>query len=99
MSEEVEGKGQKETKFNLRASRGGLAEVAKEYKWQEKKLTFFAATVLKPPFEMITMGRFSRKEKQENDNPLLPTESRHSLHAKLTLSILLFTNSLYNWDF
>lgn len=99
MSDEVEGKGQKEAKVNLGASRGGLAEVAKEYKWQEKKLTSFAATVLKPLFEMTTMSRFSWKERQEKDNPLLPTESSHSLQAKLTLSILLFTNSLYNWDF
>lgn len=32
MSDKVEGKGQKEAKVNLEASRGGLAEVAKEHK-------------------------------------------------------------------
>lgn len=32
MSDEVEGKSQKEAKVNLEASRGGLAEVANKYK-------------------------------------------------------------------
>jgi len=59
VSDEAEGKGQKVAKVILGGSRGGLAEVAKEYKWQEEKPTSFAATTLKSLFEIITMSRFS----------------------------------------
>lgn len=60
MSDEVEGKGQKEAKVHLGASRGGLAEVAKECKRQEANLL---CSVCVKVFEMITMSRFLLKRK------------------------------------
>lgn len=70
VSDEIEQKSQKEAKAKPEPSRGGPAKAAREHKWQEKKLNSFAATVLKPLFEMPTLSRFSWKERQEKDNPL-----------------------------
>lgn len=54
----MEQKRPKEAKAKLWPSRGGPAEAAREHKRQEKKLNYFAATVLKPLFEMPTLSRF-----------------------------------------
>ena len=64
MSDEVEGKGQKEAKVYLGASRGGLPEVAKEYKWQEANFLCsdcIKATVWNDHYEQILLKRKAGK--------------------------------------